>query len=107
MAHRIAQRNLSFLDEHHYRRARDRLRLRRDAEDRVGRHPPSRFLVGPADRALVDWLAVTQHQHHRARDLVLVDIALKELVDAGEAIRVETGNDSRRRYGLPDLRVRR
>src|SRR3954463_7462188 len=89
MTHWLAQRNLSFLEEHHDGRAGDRLGLRRDAEDRVGRHAASRFLVGPTDRALIDGSAIAQHEDHRARDLVLVDVALEELVDARETTRIE------------------
>ena len=75
------QRERSLLDQLHDRGAGQRLGLRRDPEDRVGRHAPARFLVGPAERLLVDDLAVLHHQRDDAGDLVGVDISLQRAID--------------------------
>ena len=85
-AHRIGEIDLPFLDEHQRGNAGDRLGLRRDAEDRVGGHALVRFAVRPADRLLVDDLAVAHHESHGAGDLVVVDVALQRRIDSRETI---------------------
>ena len=61
-AHRFVDADLSFFDQRQDRRARDGFRLRRDAEDRVGRHAPAGFLVAPAERPFVDRLAISKNE---------------------------------------------
>ena len=55
---RIVEADLALFDERQHADAGDRLGLRGDAEDRVGRHPAIGFLVAPSDRLLVYRLAV-------------------------------------------------
>ena len=69
--------------------------LRRDAEDRVRRHAPAGFLVAPADGALVDRLAVAQHERDGAGDAVLVDVLLEQRIDARQAIGCQLGRSRR------------
>jgi hypothetical protein len=64
----IAERELSLLDEHEDGGAREGLRLRRDAEDRVGGHRLARLEVGPADGAFVDDDAIAHHERDGAGD---------------------------------------
>ena len=71
------------------RGAGQRLRLRRDAEDRVGRHSAAGFLVGPAERLLVDDLAVLHHERDDAGDAVGVDISLQAAIDDGARAAIE------------------
>ena len=73
------------------RRAGDRLRLRRDAEDRVVGHLAAGFLVAPAEGFLVDWLAIPQHQRHGASDPVVVDVLLKHAVNASQPVGGDPG----------------
>ena len=70
-----------------HRRARDRLRLRRDVEHGVLRHRAIGLAVEPPHRFLVDRLAVAQHERDRAGDTPGVDVLLQEPIDAGESIR--------------------
>ena len=80
-AHRVVERDLPFLDEHHDGDGRERLGLRGDAEHRVGCHASPAFLVRPADRALVRDLAIAEHQRDRARDAIAVHVLLEKAVD--------------------------
>jgi hypothetical protein len=89
-ADRIAERDLSFLEQNHDCDARQRFGLRRDPEHRVGRHATSALLIGPAQRAFVHDLPVAQHEPHRARDPVTVHLLLQIRVDASEALGGET-----------------
>ena len=84
-ADRSRQRQLAFLEQRKDSHTRDRLRLRRDSENRVVRHPASGFLVTPSERFLVNGPAVPQHERHCPRDSILVDLLLKHAVDAREA----------------------
>jgi hypothetical protein len=74
----------SFFDEHHHRERRDRLRLRRDAENRIGRHAAPGFLVTPPDSAFVHGLAVAQDEHHGAGETLLIHVLLERVIEPGE-----------------------
>ncbi len=65
--------------------AGDRLGLRGDAEDGVGRHAAAGLLVAPAEGALVHGLAVAQHEGHRAGNAVILGILLQNTVNALKA----------------------
>ena len=65
----------------------DGLRLRSNAEDGVGRHPPPGFLVAPPDGPLVHRLTVAQHEGDDARDPIFIDVSLQGAVDSGDAFR--------------------
>ena len=90
-AHRFVDADLSFFDQRQDRRARDGFRLRRDAEDRVGRHAPAGFLVAPAERPFVDRLTVSKNERDGAGEPVLVDILLQSAIDALQAVRRQPG----------------
>ena len=80
-AHRIVERELPFLDERHHRDARQRLGLRRNAEDGVGRHLSLGLSIRPAEGALVDRLAVLEHQRDGAGDLRAIHGTLHHRID--------------------------
>jgi len=86
-ADRVVYRELAFLDERQDGCTGDGLRLRCDAEDRVGRHLSPGFLVAPPDRTLVHRLTVAQHQSDDARDPIFIDVSLQGAVDSGDAFR--------------------
>ena len=92
----VVERQRAFLHQDQDRDAGQRLRLRRDAKDRVGRHLPGGFLVAPADRALIHRAAVAEHQPDRAGNAIVVDVLLEQLVDPRQAIGVIGG---RRNWG--------
>ncbi len=101
-ADRIVDTDLAFLDEREDADARDRLGLRGNPEDRVGRHPAIGFLVGPADCLLVNRFAVAQHQRRRAADPVFIDVLLEQRVDPLETLDRKPAADGvarRRRSG--------
>jgi hypothetical protein len=81
-AHGIVQGDSSFLHERHHGNARQRLRLRSDAEDCVRCHPTLRFPVGPAECALVDRLSVSQDECYGPADLAAVNGALQRRIDS-------------------------
>src|SRR5205823_1182575 len=70
--HRVVDSDLALFDEGENRRGRDGLRLRGDAEDRVGPHAPPGLLVAPPDGALVHRLAVAEDQRDGAANPVVV-----------------------------------
>ena len=86
LADRRRQRQAAFLHQRQDRDARQRFRLRRDAEDRVDAHLTLGFLVAPAEGPFVDGTAVAQHERDGAADAMLVDVLLQHAIDAGEAI---------------------
>ena len=96
-AHRIGEPQPALFHERQHGGAGDGLGLRRDPEDRVHGHRPAGFLVAPADGALVDRLAVAQHQRHGAREPFLVHVALQQRVDAPAAARRRSPRAWRRR----------
>jgi hypothetical protein len=57
-----------------------------EAMHRAGGHAPAGFLVAPSDRALVDRMAIAEHEHDGAGDAVLVHVLLQPAVDAREAL---------------------
>ena len=84
--HRIGQPQLAFFHQHQDRDAGDRLRHRRDAEDRVLAHRRLRFEIHLALRLEVRDLAAPRHHRDRAGDLAALDVALDHLVDAQQAL---------------------
>src|SRR5689334_13232343 len=97
-ADRIPQSDLSFLDQHEHGGTGDRLGLRRNAEDCIGAHATSRFLVCPAYCPLVNRSTVAQNQSDCACNFVSIDVALKSLIDTSQSTDVEAVDDPRRRY---------
>jgi hypothetical protein len=91
LTHGLVEADLPFFDQREHGGTRDGFRLRRDAEDRVHRHPAIGFLVAPTHRLLVDRLAIAQNQGHRAGQPVFVDVALEHGVDAGQPLGRDTG----------------
>ena len=82
----LVEVDFAVLDQHHDRRAGDRLGLRRETEDGVHGHAPAGFLVAPTYGALVHGLAVAEHQRHGSGDALLVDVLVQHAVDAGGAV---------------------
>ena len=83
------------------------LGLRGDAEDGVDRHLPVGFLVGPAERVLVDGLAVLEDQRDGAGDAFLFDLLLEEAVDTLQPLlrqSVCAGRGDGKRQGCGDGR---
>ena len=72
-----AERQRPLLDELENRGAGQRLGLRRDAEDRIDGHLAIGFAIGPAERLLVDDLAVLHHEGHDSRHAAGIDILLQ------------------------------
>ena len=87
----IGERDPPFLDEHHDRAARDRLGLRRDAEDRIGPHRLPCLAIPPPDGLLVHDDAVAHDEGDGTGDPLRVDALLQVRVEACEARRVESG----------------
>ena len=83
-AHRIVEADLPFLYKRQDRHARNRLCLRGDTENRIGRHPPLGFFVTPPNGLLIDRLPVLQYQRHCTGDTTLVYVLLQHAVDACE-----------------------
>ena len=79
-------------------RARERLGLRGNAEDRIDPHRAVRFLVAPPQRPFVNRLAVPQRQDNDARDAVLIDVLLQHRIQAFETLPGDAVN--RRAAGL-------
>jgi hypothetical protein len=85
--HRIVERHLAFLHQHHEGDAGDRLGHRIDAHDRVVPHRAPGLEVGVAEQRLVHDPAVARDQQLRTRQLAGADVALgKEAVDARKAL---------------------
>ena len=85
-ANRIVDPDLSFLDEDQNCGTRNRLGLRRDAEDGVRRHAAAGFLVVPAECTFVHCLAIAQHERNETRHFVFVNVPLEAPIDAIHAI---------------------
>ena len=107
LVHRIVELKAPFFVEHHEPDARDGLRHRVDAPDRVGGDGPAALDLEVAERLTVDDLAAPGHQGQGAGELAGVDVALPVLADAGEAL----GRDSdlfglRGHGGSPGGRIR-
>src|SRR5690606_10371122 len=85
-AHRLGEPDAPFLDEHQDGRARDGLRLRGNAEDGVDPHRIARLAIPPADGLLVHDLAVLEYDGHETRDLLFLDVALEEPIEARAAV---------------------
>ena len=90
LVHRIVELKAPLFVEHHEPDARDGLRHRVDAPDRVGGDGPAALDLEVAERLTVDDLAAPGHQGQGAGELAGVDVALPVLADAGEAL----GRDS-------------
>jgi hypothetical protein len=91
VANRLVQLDLAFLDEREHRRAGNCFRLGSNPKDRRRIHAPPGFLVGPTDSALIHRLAVAQHKRNGARNAVLIDVALQQLIDAGRTPGLQGG----------------
>src|SRR5690606_24958119 len=64
----------------------DGLRLRGNAEDGVDPHRIARLAIPPADGLLVHDLAVLEYDGHETRDLLFLDVALEEPIEARAAV---------------------
>src|SRR5581483_6391021 len=82
MADRLVETDLPLLHQLQHGGAGDRLGLRSDAEDGVGGHFAARFLIAPADGALVHGLAVAQNEADRSGEAALIDVVVEEMVEA-------------------------
>ena len=78
---RIVQIQSALFDEHHDGRGGDRLRHRRQVEDRVHGHLFTADHVSPTDRGGVDHLFLVDGQRHQPGDLGLLDRLLEIRVD--------------------------
>ncbi len=82
----VVERDLAFLDEHHHRDARHRLRHRVDAEDVVPLHRVAGRGVARSHRLPVDDLPPAGHHRHDRREPAVVDVGLHGRPDAGQPL---------------------
>jgi hypothetical protein len=87
--YRLVERQSTFLYKYQRRNAGERLRLRRDTEDRGGHHSGPGFAIAPPDRALVDRPPVLQYECDRTRDTAFSDVPLEHAVDSRKSLRIE------------------
>ena len=87
IAHRFVDGELAFFHQGQYGSARERFGLRRDPEDGVRSHLTPCFLVGPTEGAFVCRLPVLEHESDDPGDAVIVDVFLKDTVNALETRR--------------------
>ena len=84
--HRIIEPEAPLLPEHHHRGRGDGLGLRCDAENVVALERPAGLIVGHAEGLVIDHLAITGHQRHRARNTPLADGLLANSIDPGQPL---------------------
>ena len=111
----VVEGELAFFHQLQDGHAGERLGLRGDAELCVHGHLAAGLLVRPAHGALIDRLAIAQHQRDHARQLAIVHVLIEQRIDARQAlhreasaqrVRVrgydsagECGSDQYRRHG--------
>ena len=90
-----ARRKATLLHQREDSRARERLGLRGDPEDRIDPHGTVRFFVAPPQRPFVNRLAIPKYQGNDARDAVLIDVLLQHGIQACETLPRDAVNRGR------------
>lgn len=83
----IAEGHAAVLDEHESRDARQRLRLRRDAKERVGCHAAIRFPVRETNGALVHDMVIAQDEHDGAADATILRRTIQQRIESSQSRR--------------------
>jgi hypothetical protein len=87
LAHRLVHHEPAFLVQHQRAHRHERLRHRRDAEDRVPRHGRARSRIQVAERLEIARLAVASDKEHRARQRARRNFGIERGSDALEPVR--------------------
>ena len=85
--HRIIEPEPPLLPKHHHRGRGDGLGLRCNAENVVALERPAGLVVGHAEGLVIDHLAITGHQRHRARNTPLANSLLANGIDTRQTLR--------------------
>jgi hypothetical protein len=98
-AHGVVEQQVPLLEQHHQRHRGDGLGHRVDPVDRVGLHRRAGLDVGGAVAVAVDHLAPSGHGELHAGQLPLIDVAVHDVVDPGEAAGIELEIGGAHRHG--------
>ncbi len=89
--HGIVDRESAFFEQHQRRHSRHRFGHRGDVEQRILRHRVVDAEAACPARLVVDNLAATGHQRHKARGLLPLDHVVDPFADARQALRRHAG----------------